>query len=65
MHLTGRDFSGIFPGVVEIKRSLTPKHIIITCGIGECIMALTVEDQVIQSGVFDTPKVTVWPKESK
>ncbi len=61
MHLTGKDFSGIFNGDVEIKRSLTPKHIIIVHSGG----ILTVEDQVIESGSFDESKVTVWPKEGK
>ncbi len=64
-HLTGRTFSGIFQEPVEIKATSIPGNITIISGPSEKPNVLTVDDQIIESGSFDSPKAQIWPKEGK
>ncbi len=68
IHLTGRTFSGIFQGEVEIKESSIPGNIVIISGPGSVCTdkdepidsckftapcVLTVETQRIETGAFE------------
>lgn len=57
-HLTGETFSGIFENP-QICKSLTPNHVVISFEGG----ILTVEEQIITVGAFDSKRASaqVWP----